>query len=195
MSSRDDVHRSHTVGHRGPRGAPADRGTGRRRLHSAPPRPAIPIVAFGVPVAHVQLPADENANRFMVVGVALVVGVGGVFFLYWGMNRVVDFLPERVREGVRPYVFVGPVPGDPCSLPGLSRHQHDPDQPQGRRVPRGSWAWTTSGLCSPTTTCSPGDPQHGRLDRPGAAVQRDDRAGLRHACRSAQDRRGESRSR
>jgi alpha-glucoside transport system permease protein len=51
---------------------------------------------------------NENANRFLVVGVALVVGVGGVFFLYWAMNRAVDFLPERYREGVRPYVFVGP---------------------------------------------------------------------------------------
>jgi alpha-glucoside transport system permease protein len=43
------------------------------------------------------------------VGVAILVGVGGVFFLYWGMNRVVDFLPERYREGVRPYLFVGPA--------------------------------------------------------------------------------------
>jgi alpha-glucoside transport system permease protein len=51
---------------------------------------------------------DENANRFLVVGVALVIGVGGVFFLYWAMNRAVDFLPERYREGVRPYIFVGP---------------------------------------------------------------------------------------
>jgi alpha-glucoside transport system permease protein len=51
---------------------------------------------------------DENANRLLVVGVALVVGVGGVFFLYWAMNRAIDFLPERYREGVRPYVFVGP---------------------------------------------------------------------------------------
>jgi alpha-glucoside transport system permease protein len=38
-----------------------------------------------------------------------VVGVGGVFFLYWGMNRVVDLLPERYREGVRPFIFVGPA--------------------------------------------------------------------------------------
>ena len=35
-------------------------------------------------------------------------GVGGVFFLYWAMNRAVDWLPARYREGVRPYVFVGP---------------------------------------------------------------------------------------
>jgi alpha-glucoside transport system permease protein len=38
-----------------------------------------------------------------------VVGVGGVLFLYWAMNRAVDALPARFREGVRPYVFVGPA--------------------------------------------------------------------------------------
>jgi len=37
------------------------------------------------------------------------VGVGGVFLLYWAMNRVVDLLPEGYREGVRPYIFVGPA--------------------------------------------------------------------------------------
>jgi alpha-glucoside transport system permease protein len=52
---------------------------------------------------------DENANRLLVVGVAIVVGVGGVFFLYWAANRVVDLFPARYREGVRPYVFVGPA--------------------------------------------------------------------------------------
>jgi alpha-glucoside transport system permease protein len=69
---------------------------------------AIPLVAFALLWLTFDYLRDENANRFIVVGVALVVGVGGVFFLYWGMNRVVDYLPERVREGVRPYVFVGP---------------------------------------------------------------------------------------
>ena len=52
---------------------------------------------------------DTDANRFVLVGVAIVVGVGGVFFLYWAMNRAVDWLPERYRGGVRPYVFVGPA--------------------------------------------------------------------------------------
>ena len=69
----------------------------------------IPLVAFALLWVTFDFLRDENANRFIVVGVALVVGVGGVFFLYWGMNRVVEFLPERVREGVRPYVFVGPA--------------------------------------------------------------------------------------
>ncbi|MFB3738603.1 MAG: carbohydrate ABC transporter permease [Candidatus Velamenicoccus archaeovorus] len=69
---------------------------------------AIPIVAFLLLWATFDYLRDENANRVFVVGVALVVGVGGVFFLYWGMNRLVDVFPERVRETIRPYVFVGP---------------------------------------------------------------------------------------
>jgi alpha-glucoside transport system permease protein len=52
---------------------------------------------------------DSNANRLTIVGVAIVVGVGGVFFLFWAMNRAVDMLPDRFREGVRPWVFVGPA--------------------------------------------------------------------------------------
>ncbi len=69
----------------------------------------IPIVGFIVLWATFDFLRDAEANRFLVVGVAIVVGVGGVFFLYWGMNRVVEFLPARYREGVRPYVFVGPA--------------------------------------------------------------------------------------
>ena len=45
---------------------------------------------------------DRDANRVLVVALAIVVGVGGVFLLFWAMNRVVDLLPERFREGVRP---------------------------------------------------------------------------------------------
>lgn len=52
---------------------------------------------------------DSTANRVTVVGVALVVGVVGVFLVFWAMNRLVDLLPGGWREGVRPYVFVGPA--------------------------------------------------------------------------------------
>ena len=69
---------------------------------------AIPLVAFALLWVTFDYLRNENANRGIVVGVALLVGVAGVFFLYWGMNRVVEYLPERVREGVRPYIFVGP---------------------------------------------------------------------------------------
>jgi alpha-glucoside transport system permease protein len=70
---------------------------------------AIPVVGFFVLWKTFDFLRDADANRFLVVGVAIVVGVGGVFFLYWGMNRIIDLLPERYREGVRPYIFVGPA--------------------------------------------------------------------------------------
>ena len=70
---------------------------------------AIPIVGFFVLWATFDFLRDAEANRFLIVGVAVVVGVGGVFFLYWGMNRLVELLPDRYREGVRPYIFVGPA--------------------------------------------------------------------------------------
>ena len=52
---------------------------------------------------------DKDSNRILVVLVAIVVGVGGVFALFWAMDRVVNWLPESLREGVRPYVYVGPA--------------------------------------------------------------------------------------
>ena len=70
---------------------------------------AIPIVAFGLMWVSFDYLRDQNANRGLVVVVAIVVGVGGVFFLYWAMNRAADWLPTRYAEGVRPYIFVGPA--------------------------------------------------------------------------------------
>ena len=69
----------------------------------------VPIVAFIVLWLTFDLLRDADANRFLVIGVAIGVGVAGVFFLFWAMNRVVDWLPPQYREGVRPYVFVGPA--------------------------------------------------------------------------------------
>jgi len=68
----------------------------------------VPLVGFFALWATFDFLRDENANRGLVVGVAIVVGVGGVFFLFWAMDRLVSLLPARYREGVRPYVFVGP---------------------------------------------------------------------------------------
>ncbi|MGH2679793.1 MAG: carbohydrate ABC transporter permease [Actinomycetota bacterium] len=70
---------------------------------------AIPVVAFFLLWATFDFLRDENANRLVVVGVAIFVGVVGVFFLYWAMNRAIELLPERYREGIRPYIFVGPA--------------------------------------------------------------------------------------
>ena len=58
---------------------------------------AIPIVAFFLLWVTFDFLRDEGANRLLVVGVAIFVGVVGVFFLYWAMNRAIELLPERYR--------------------------------------------------------------------------------------------------
>ena len=70
---------------------------------------AVPVAAFALLWATFDFLRDEEANRFLVVAVAVGIGVAGVFFLFWAMNRVVGWLPPHYREGVRPYVFVGPA--------------------------------------------------------------------------------------
>lgn len=69
---------------------------------------ALVALAFALPRAF-DFMRDEDANRVTVVGVAILIGVVGVFFVFWAMDQIVDVLPERFREGVRPYVFVGPA--------------------------------------------------------------------------------------
>jgi alpha-glucoside transport system permease protein len=69
---------------------------------------ALAGVVLAVPAAF-DFMRDDDANRVTVVGVAILIGVVGVFFVFWAMNQVVDTLPRRVREGARPYVFVGPA--------------------------------------------------------------------------------------
>ncbi len=52
---------------------------------------------------------DKDANRLLVIGVALLFGVGGIFLLFWAMDKAVNLLPGDLRETVRPYVYVGPA--------------------------------------------------------------------------------------
>ncbi|MBA2578450.1 MAG: sugar ABC transporter permease [Euzebyaceae bacterium] len=41
--------------------------------------------------------------------IAVVAGVGGALVLYWGLNALVERLPERSEERIKPYVFIGPA--------------------------------------------------------------------------------------
>ncbi len=70
---------------------------------------AILVVGFLAIAASFVFLKNTEGSRFVVVGVALLAGVGGVFFLFWSMNNLVESLPVRFQEGVRPFIFVGPA--------------------------------------------------------------------------------------
>ncbi|WP_110517351.1 carbohydrate ABC transporter permease [Herpetosiphon llansteffanensis] len=53
---------------------------------------------------------DADAPRFLVVGVALLVGVFGIWIAYWLCNELLNLIPsETLRERIRPVIFVGPA--------------------------------------------------------------------------------------
>ena len=52
---------------------------------------------------------DPRTNKALQIAVAIVVGVGGVWLLFWAMDRLVSALPDRMAAGVRPFVFAGPA--------------------------------------------------------------------------------------
>ncbi len=70
---------------------------------------AVPIVAFALLAWSFNFLRDQNASKLLVVVVALVVGVFGVFALYWGMDLLIKLLPEHVGARIRPFAFVGPA--------------------------------------------------------------------------------------
>lgn len=69
----------------------------------------VPIVAFIILWLSFEWLRDADVNRGVIVLVALVVGVVGIFVLYWAMDFAVNQMPEEWRESVRPWVFVGPA--------------------------------------------------------------------------------------
>ncbi len=87
------------------------------REMTAPRRSAVEwVLAIGLPVGAVvvglwsfQWMRETETNRLLVALVAVVVGVLGVFAAFFGMDRLVNMLPLRHQESVRPWVFVGPA--------------------------------------------------------------------------------------
>ncbi len=70
---------------------------------------AVPLIAFGILYWAGTILLDEDANRLVVVVMALIIGVLGVFGLFYAMNWLTNLLPERYRHYVLPFVFVGPA--------------------------------------------------------------------------------------
>lgn len=52
---------------------------------------------------------DPLQSKLSVMVIALIIGTGGVWLLYVGLNGAVDLLGGRWGERVRPYVFLGPA--------------------------------------------------------------------------------------
>jgi alpha-glucoside transport system permease protein len=75
------------------------------RLVSALIVPAVLIVFFFT----FEFLQDPETNKIVQVVVAIIVGVGGVWLLYWALDRLVSALPDRAGTGVRPFVFAGPA--------------------------------------------------------------------------------------
>jgi alpha-glucoside transport system permease protein len=69
---------------------------------------AVGVMALATIVLVVAVTGGTD-SRFAKVGLALLVGVFGIFAVFWAMDTVVDWLPRRWREDVRPYVFIGPA--------------------------------------------------------------------------------------
>ena len=70
---------------------------------------AIPIVAMALIGWSFGWMRTTEANRALVVLVAVTVGVGGVFATFFGMDRIVDLLSLKWQDRARPWVFVGPA--------------------------------------------------------------------------------------
>lgn len=52
---------------------------------------------------------DPGTNKLLQIVVAVIVGVGGIWVLYWAMDRLVSALPARLQSSVRPFAFAGPA--------------------------------------------------------------------------------------
>ncbi|MCA9897720.1 MAG: sugar ABC transporter permease [Anaerolineales bacterium] len=52
---------------------------------------------------------EPLTGKLIITAVALLVGIGGVWVLFWVANDLIARLPFGVRERIRPFIFVGPA--------------------------------------------------------------------------------------
>ncbi|UCH27793.1 MAG: sugar ABC transporter permease [Trueperaceae bacterium] len=69
----------------------------------------IPVLGFVALWRSFVFLRDAEAPKLAIAIVALIVGIFGIWFLFWATNNVVERLSERLRGALRPFVFVGPA--------------------------------------------------------------------------------------
>ncbi len=69
----------------------------------------VPILTFLALYYSFLFMRDADAPKLIIGIVALLVGVGGVWLLFAATNNLVEIMPIRVRDALRPFVFVGPA--------------------------------------------------------------------------------------
>jgi alpha-glucoside transport system permease protein len=69
----------------------------------------VPIVTFIVLYAGFMFLRDSTASKWVIAGVAIIWGVGGVALLYLVSNWFVERLGDTWRNRLLPFVFVGPA--------------------------------------------------------------------------------------
>ena len=70
---------------------------------------SIPLIAFFVLYRGFLFLRDSDAPAGVVAFVAIIWGVGGVGVLYLVFNNLVETLPDRWKNRLLPFVFVGPA--------------------------------------------------------------------------------------
>ncbi len=70
---------------------------------------AVFIAVFALLAWSIPWMRDSDINRAVIVLVAILIGVVGVVVLFLSADRIVNLLPRKWQDGVRPWVFVGPA--------------------------------------------------------------------------------------
>ena len=52
---------------------------------------------------------DQFIAKLMLAGIALLVGVGGIWLLFIGVSSLVERFPPKIRDRILPWVFVAPA--------------------------------------------------------------------------------------
>src|SRR5688572_24496744 len=48
-------------------------------------------------------------RQLITAALAIAIGVGGALALFWGLNALVERMPQRWENRLKPYVFIGPA--------------------------------------------------------------------------------------